>query len=101
MAGVAGVAGVLERQLRTGQTAVDAHRRCALFFQEETRITQVADPWGGSYMMESLTQDMVDTASAIIDEVGSFSLVRVHETVAGIAVMTTTLSRGGVHELES
>lgn len=37
--------------------------------QEETRITQVADPWGGSYMMESLTEDMVQAAKKIIDEV--------------------------------
>lgn len=37
--------------------------------QEETRITQVADPWGGSYMMESLTEDMVQAATEIIDEV--------------------------------
>lgn len=37
--------------------------------QEETRITQVADPWGGSYMMESLTEDMVQAAMEIINEV--------------------------------
>lgn len=37
--------------------------------QEETRIAQVADPWGGSYMMESLTEDMVQGAKEIIDEV--------------------------------
>lgn len=41
----------------------------ALGSQEETRITQVADPWGGSYMMESLTEDMVQAAEAIIEEV--------------------------------
>ncbi|KAJ3044787.1 hypothetical protein HDV00_000662 [Rhizophlyctis rosea] len=32
---------------------------------------QVADPWGGSYMMESLTQELFDTAKSIIDEVES------------------------------
>lgn len=37
--------------------------------QEETRISQVADPWGGSYMMESLTEEMVQGAKEIIDEV--------------------------------
>lgn len=37
--------------------------------QEETSITHVADPWGGSYMMESLTEDMVQAAKGIIDEV--------------------------------
>lgn len=46
--------------------------------QEETRITQVADPWGGSYMMESLTQDMVDAATSIIDEVRENGLMQVH-----------------------
>ena len=42
----------------------------SLLLQEETRITQVADPWGGSYMMESLTEDMIQGAKDIIDEVG-------------------------------
>ncbi|CAM9104454.1 unnamed protein product, partial [Hapterophycus canaliculatus] len=44
-------------------------RNTQLVLQEETRITQVADPWGGSYMMESLTEDMVQAATEIIDEV--------------------------------
>eukprot|EP00752_Nemacystus_decipiens_P007723 g6905.t1 len=44
-------------------------RNTQLVLQEETRITQVADPWGGSYMMESLTEDMVQGAKEIIDEV--------------------------------
>ncbi|CAN0200655.1 unnamed protein product [Ectocarpus sp. 6 AP-2014] len=44
-------------------------RNTQLVLQEETRITQVADPWGGSYMMESLTEDMVQAAKDIIDEV--------------------------------
>lgn len=30
---------------------------------------QVADPWGGSFMMESLTDDIYDAAMTIIDEV--------------------------------
>lgn len=37
--------------------------------QEETQITKVADPWGGSYMMESLTEDLVQAAMEIINEV--------------------------------
>ncbi|MBC7618073.1 MAG: cobalamin B12-binding domain-containing protein, partial [Candidatus Saccharibacteria bacterium] len=37
--------------------------------QEETHITNVIDPWAGSYMMEKLTQDMADAAWAIIAEV--------------------------------
>ena len=30
---------------------------------------QVADPWGGSFMMESLTREVQDAALKIIDEV--------------------------------
>merc|ERR1719424_1117983 len=33
-------------------------RNTQLILQEETGITDVADPWGGSYMMEKLTSDM-------------------------------------------
>ena len=33
---------------------------------------QVADPWGGSYMMESLTNDVYDAALKIIEEVRVF-----------------------------
>lgn len=44
-------------------------RNTQLILQEETHITSVVDPWAGSYMMERLTQDMADTAWAIIEEV--------------------------------
>jgi methylmalonyl-CoA mutase len=44
-------------------------RNTQLIIQEETHITQVIDPWAGSYMMEKLTQDMADAAWAIIEEV--------------------------------
>jgi len=44
-------------------------RNTQLIIQEETHITNVIDPWAGSYMMESLTQEMVDKAWAIIEEV--------------------------------
>ena len=37
--------------------------------QEETGIGQVVDPWGGSYMMESLTHDIAEKARALIAEV--------------------------------
>lgn len=33
---------------------------------------QVADPWGGSYMMESLTNDIYDEALKLINEVHVF-----------------------------
>jgi methylmalonyl-CoA mutase len=44
-------------------------RNTQLLIQEETHITSAIDPWGGSYLMEKLTQDMADAAWAIIDEV--------------------------------
>ena len=44
-------------------------RNTQLIIQEETHITSVVDPWAGSFMMEKLTQDMVDKAWEIIEEV--------------------------------
>lgn len=44
-------------------------RNTQLILQEETHITNVIDPWAGSYMMERLTQDMADAAWKIIGEV--------------------------------
>jgi methylmalonyl-CoA mutase len=44
-------------------------RNTQLIIQEETHIPNVVDPWAGSYMMETLTQDMADKAWAIIEEV--------------------------------
>ena len=44
-------------------------RNTQLIIQEETHISSVVDPWAGSYMMETLTQDMADAAWKIIEEV--------------------------------
>ena len=44
-------------------------RNTQLIIQEETHIPNVIDPWGGSYMMEKLTQDMAEKAWNIILEV--------------------------------
>ena len=44
-------------------------RNTQLILQEETHISNVIDPWAGSFMMEKLTQDMADAAWAIIGEV--------------------------------
>ncbi|MEO6624669.1 MAG: methylmalonyl-CoA mutase family protein, partial [Burkholderiaceae bacterium] len=44
-------------------------RNTQLIIQEETHIPQVIDPWAGSYMMETLTQQMADAAWTIIEEV--------------------------------
>lgn len=44
-------------------------RNTQLILQEETGICDVADPWGGSYMMESLTEEIYSKALDIIEEV--------------------------------
>jgi methylmalonyl-CoA mutase len=44
-------------------------RNTQLVIQEETHITNVVDPWAGSYMMEKLTQDLFDEAWKVIEEV--------------------------------
>jgi methylmalonyl-CoA mutase len=44
-------------------------RNTQLILQEETHITHVVDPWAGSYLMETLTQEMADAAWKIIEEV--------------------------------
>ncbi|MBP6107871.1 MAG: methylmalonyl-CoA mutase [Steroidobacteraceae bacterium] len=44
-------------------------RNTQLIIQEETHITSVIDPWAGSYLIESLTQQMADKAWEIIAEV--------------------------------
>ncbi|MBT4492755.1 MAG: methylmalonyl-CoA mutase, partial [Gammaproteobacteria bacterium] len=44
-------------------------RNTQLVIQEETGITDVIDPWGGSYMMESLTQEIADKAWTLIEEI--------------------------------
>jgi methylmalonyl-CoA mutase len=44
-------------------------RNTQLILQEETQMCRVADPWGGSYMMESLTNELAKSALEIIREV--------------------------------
>ena len=44
-------------------------RNTQLILQEETHIGAVVDPWAGSFMMERLTQDMLEAAWKIILEV--------------------------------
>ncbi|MFY8131699.1 MAG: methylmalonyl-CoA mutase family protein, partial [Bacteroidia bacterium] len=46
-------------------------RNTQKYLQEETGITQVVDPWGGSYYVETLTQELVDKAWKHIQEVES------------------------------
>jgi methylmalonyl-CoA mutase len=44
-------------------------RNTQLILAEESGITHVADPLGGSYFIESLTQELADKAWALIEEV--------------------------------
>ena len=46
-------------------------RNTQLIIQEETAITEVVDPWGGSYMMESLTQQIANKALELMEEIES------------------------------
>ncbi|GKZ01259.1 hypothetical protein MPSEU_001076900 [Mayamaea pseudoterrestris] len=54
--------------LPTVQTARVA-RNTQLILQEETGICDVADPWGGSHMMEALTDELHEKVMDIIREV--------------------------------
>jgi methylmalonyl-CoA mutase len=44
-------------------------RNTQLFLQEETGITKVVDPWGGSYYVEYLTDQLAKKAWKLIEEV--------------------------------
>lgn len=44
-------------------------RNTQLFLQEETSMTKVADPWGGSYYVEKLTDELMDKAWELIEEI--------------------------------
>ncbi|XP_054706375.1 methylmalonyl-CoA mutase, mitochondrial-like [Uloborus diversus] len=44
-------------------------RNTQIILQEETGIPHVIDPWGGSYMMESLTNDIYEEAKKVIQEI--------------------------------
>jgi len=44
-------------------------RNTQIYLQEETQITKQVDPWGGSYYVESLTQELVDKAWEHIQEI--------------------------------
>ncbi|CAM5265065.1 methylmalonyl-CoA mutase OS=Lysinibacillus sphaericus OX=1421 GN=LS41612_09240 PE=3 SV=1 [Lysinibacillus sphaericus] len=44
-------------------------RNTQLFLQEETAMTKVIDPWGGSYYVEKLTDEITESAWALIEEI--------------------------------
>ncbi|MCC6588256.1 MAG: methylmalonyl-CoA mutase [Bryobacterales bacterium] len=51
-------------------------RNTQIYLQEETGITKIVDPWGGSYYVESLTNELMQRAWRLIQEV---------ETMGGMA----------------
>ena len=46
-------------------------RNTQLFIQQETGITKAVDPWGGSYFIEKLTEELCQKAWELIEEVES------------------------------
>ena len=42
-----------------------------MFLQNETNICKVVDPWAGSYYVETLTNELVNKAWELIEEVES------------------------------
>ncbi|SHG38105.1 heterodimeric methylmalonyl-CoA mutase large subunit precursor [Flavobacterium segetis] len=44
-------------------------RNTQLYLQEETKITKTVDPWAGSYYVESLTNEIAESAWKLIEEV--------------------------------
>lgn len=44
-------------------------RNTQLYLQEETGITNVIDPWGGSYYAEALTDQLIKRAWEHIEEI--------------------------------
>ncbi len=44
-------------------------RNTQIYLQQETGINNVVDPWGGSYYVEYLTDQLVQKASVLMDEV--------------------------------
>ncbi|XP_029641836.1 methylmalonyl-CoA mutase, mitochondrial isoform X1 [Octopus sinensis] len=44
-------------------------RNTQIILQEESGIPKVADPWGGSYLMETLTNEIYESALNLINEI--------------------------------
>eukprot|EP00898_Chlorokybus_atmophyticus_P005593 jgi/Chlat1/6034/Chrsp4S06322 len=53
------------------ETSARIARNTQLILQEEASITKVADPWGGSYFMEALTNQLEQQALIVIEEAES------------------------------
>jgi len=44
-------------------------RNTQIILQSESGIPKIADPWGGSYMMENLTDEIYDAAKKVVEEI--------------------------------
>lgn len=44
-------------------------RNTQLYIQDETKVCKVIDPWGGSYYVEALTNQLIQKAWAHIQEI--------------------------------
>lgn len=44
-------------------------RNTQLLLQEETQITKTVDPWAGSYLVETLTEELAESAWKLIQEI--------------------------------
>eukprot|EP00301_Raphidiophrys_heterophryoidea_P016218 c25776_g1_i1.p1 GENE.c25776_g1_i1~~c25776_g1_i1.p1 ORF type:complete len:771 (-),score=200.85 c25776_g1_i1:90-2357(-) len=44
-------------------------RNTQLIIQAESHMTKVADPWAGSYMMESLTNEIYESARKLVEDI--------------------------------
>ncbi|MBC8047331.1 MAG: methylmalonyl-CoA mutase [Fimbriimonadaceae bacterium] len=44
-------------------------RNTQIYLQQETNICKVADPWGGSYVVENLTGQIIEDAFKLIEEI--------------------------------
>lgn len=58
-------------------------RNTQIILQEESGITKVADPWGGSFMMESLTDEIYEAALAVVKEVKLCKIIQVLSPFCG------------------
>ena len=47
-------------------------RNTQLFIQNETDTTQSIDPWGGSYFIEKITQDLIEKATVHMQEIEEY-----------------------------
>uniref|UniRef100_A0A3Q3LN69 Methylmalonyl-CoA mutase, mitochondrial n=1 Tax=Mastacembelus armatus TaxID=205130 RepID=A0A3Q3LN69_9TELE len=73
-------------------------RNTQIIIQEESGIPKVADPWGGSYMMEALTDDVYNTAMKVC-RLGKCPLAWVSIPVLNIYIFSTLAVAEGIPKL--